>query len=59
MDYEVSGKGTTVINFEGDELNKTYPMTNGATATVVQDPANESGKVLLLIMQPIHSRNLQ
>ena len=57
MDYEVSGKGTTVINFEGDELNKTYPMTNGATATVVQDPANESGKVLfLLIMQPIHSQ---
>lgn len=48
MDYEVSGKGTTVINFEGDELNKTYPMTNGATATVVQDPANESGKVLFI-----------
>ena len=48
MDYEVSGKGTTAINFEGDELNKTYPMTNGATATVVQDPANESGKVLFI-----------
>ena len=48
MDYEVSGKGTTAINFEGGELNKTNPMTNGATATVVQDPANESGKVLFI-----------
>ncbi|CAG9900705.1 hypothetical protein BOVA604_4209 [Bacteroides ovatus] len=48
MDYEVSGKGSTVINFEEDELNATYPMTNGATATVIQDPANESGKVLFI-----------
>lgn len=54
MDYEVSGKGTTVLDFEKDELNKTYPMVNGAgspnsgTATVVEDPDGESGHVLYI-----------
>lgn len=54
MDYEVSGKGTTVINFEGDNLNKTYPMVVGAgspnsgTATVVEDPDGETGHVLYI-----------
>ena len=60
MDYEVSGKGTTVINFEGDNLNKTYPMVVGAgspnsgTATVVEDPDRETGHVLY-IDQASHS----
>ena len=54
MDYEVSGKGTTVINFEGDNLNTVYPMVAGAgapnsgTATVVEDPAGETGHVLYI-----------
>lgn len=61
MDYEVSGKGTTVINFEGDNLNATYPMVEsgagaagGGTATVVEDPDGESGKVLY-IDHAVHS----
>lgn len=54
MDYEVSGKGTTVINFEGDNLNTVYPMVAGAgapnsgTATVVEDPERETGHVLYI-----------
>lgn len=61
MDYEVSGKGTTVIDFEADALNSTpYPMVAGAgaagggTATVVADPGNESGHVLY-INKAVHS----
>jgi GH35 family endo-1,4-beta-xylanase len=39
--------GTTLItDFESDELGKTYPMTGNSTATVVVDPAGQSGKVL-------------
>lgn len=48
MDYEVSGKGNTVINFEADPINATYPMTGGGTATVVKDPAAESGNALFI-----------
>ena len=55
MDYEVSGKGTTVINFEGDNLNTTYPVVEsgagaagGGTATVVEDPDGETGHVLYM-----------
>lgn len=55
MDYEVSGKGTTVIDFEADALNsKPYPLVDGSqagsggTATVVADPGNESGHVLYM-----------
>lgn len=49
MDYEVSGKGSTVINFEADNLNKTYPMTGSSgAATVVKDPSEESGNVLYI-----------
>ena len=61
MDYEVSGKGTTVLDFEKDELNKTYPVVEsgagaagGGTATVVEDPNGESGKVLY-IDHAVHS----
>lgn len=48
MEYEVSGKGSTTINFEADELNATYPMTGSGTATVVKDPAGESGNALYI-----------
>lgn len=47
MDYEVSGGGViTVSDFENDPLGTTYPMTGGSSATVENDPAGESGKVL-------------
>ena len=46
MNYEVAGTGTTVIDFEGDELGKTYPMTGNSSSVVENDPAGESGKVL-------------
>ena len=46
MNYEVAGTGTTVIDFEGDELGKTYPMTGGSSCVVENDPTGESGKVL-------------
>ena len=48
MDYEVSGRGSTVVNFEADNLNTTYPMTGSGTATVIDDPAGESGRVLYI-----------
>ncbi|WP_442796369.1 endo-1,4-beta-xylanase [Pelobium manganitolerans] len=35
-----------VANFESDNLGKTYTMTNGGSATVVDDPKGVSGKVL-------------
>ena len=61
MDYEVSGKGTTVINFEGDNLNTVYPMVEsgagaagGGAATVVEDPDRETGHVLY-IDKAVHS----
>lgn len=46
MNYEVAGTGTTVIDFESDELGKTYPMTGGSSCVVENDPTGESGKVL-------------
>ena len=46
MNYEVAGIGTTVIDFESDELGKTYPMTGNSSSVVENDPAGESGKVL-------------
>lgn len=46
MDYEVAAAGTTDIGFEKDGEGTSYPMTNGSTATVVQDPAGKYGKVL-------------
>lgn len=46
MNYEVAGTGTTVIDFESDELGKTYPMTGNSSCVVENDPAGESGKVL-------------
>ena len=49
MDYEVSGKGNTVINFEDDNLGTAYPMTNGGKNEVVADPDGESGKVLQIV----------
>lgn len=45
MNYEVPGKGVTKIDFEKDELGKTYSMTNGNQSKVENDPAG-SGKVL-------------
>jgi hypothetical protein len=36
----------TIADFEADALEKTYPMTNGSTATVVADPAGGAGHVL-------------
>lgn len=45
MNYEVTASGVTKIDFEKDELGKSYPMTNGNQAVVENDPAG-SGKVL-------------
>ena len=66
MDYEVSGKGTTVIILKGINLNTVYPMVAGAgapnsgTATVVEDPERETGHVLYNRSGfRITSRNLQ
>lgn len=39
--------GTTVIaDFESDDMGKTYSMTGNGAATVVADPAGQSGNVL-------------
>ena len=47
--YNEKGGGSSgtaiVANFDSDDLNKTYPMTNGGSATVVEGPA-AAGKVL-------------
>lgn len=45
MNYEVAGNGVTKIDFEEDELGKTYPMTGNSSCVVENDP-NGSGKVL-------------
>ena len=45
MNYEV-GNGTTVINFDNDEVGKTYPMTGNSSATVDVDPTDPNNKVL-------------
>lgn len=45
MNYEIAAKGVTKIDFEKDELGKSYAMTNGNQAKVENDPAG-SGKVL-------------
>lgn len=45
MNYEVSAGGVTKIDFEKDELGKTYPMTNGNSSVVENDPEGK-GKVL-------------
>ncbi|MEI3467608.1 MAG: hypothetical protein V8Q76_01525 [Bacteroides intestinalis] len=46
MNYEVSATGVTKIDFEKDELGKEYPMTNGNSSVVENDPQGQSGKVL-------------
>lgn len=45
MNYEVAGNGVTKIDFEDDELGKTYPMTGNSSCVVENDPSG-SGKVL-------------
>ncbi|MDE7026706.1 MAG: hypothetical protein K2O87_02170 [Duncaniella freteri] len=41
--------GSDVLaDFENDEIGKTYPMTNGSEAKVVEDPEGKSGKVLMV-----------
>ncbi|MDL2291796.1 hypothetical protein LJB80_01435 [Bacteroides sp. OttesenSCG-928-F21] len=47
MDYEVAGGGlVSLFDFENDDIGKSYPMTNGSTAVVEEDPTGESGHVL-------------
>ncbi len=54
MDYEVVGKGNEpIIDFEGVAVGTDWPMLPrkgvvSGTATVVADPAGESGKVLYM-----------
>ena len=43
MEYETSGTGVTKIDFEKDELGTSYPMTNGNSSVVENDPEG-SGK---------------
>ncbi|MCF3107717.1 endo-1,4-beta-xylanase [Niabella sp. CC-SYL272] len=38
--------GTTAIDFEKDDIGRTYPMTGNSTAAVVLDPKGSGGKVL-------------
>ena len=45
MNYELPGTGVTKIDFEKDELGTSYPMTNGNSSVVENDPEG-SGKVL-------------
>lgn len=46
MSYEI-GSGVTKINFDNDEVGKTYPMTGNSQAVVEDDPLGDgSGKVL-------------
>ena len=45
MNYEVSATGVTKIDFEKDELGKEYPMTNGNSSVVENDPQGQSGNV--------------
>ncbi len=40
--------GTTIVNFENDNIGTTYPMTGNSTAVVQPDPAGVSGKMLLV-----------
>ena len=56
--YNASGGVATgtdnIANFEGDNLGKTYTMTNGGSGTVVNDPKGESGKVLNIVGVQTH-----
>lgn len=45
MNYELPGTGVTKIDFEKDELGTSYPMTNGNSSVIENDPEG-SGKVL-------------
>ena len=47
--WEVAGDDTgldNVLDFEGDNIGKDYPTTNGGVAKIVDDPEGKSGKVL-------------
>lgn len=46
MNYETSSTGSTIIDFEKDDIGTQYPMTNGNQAVVENDPKSVSGKVL-------------
>lgn len=43
---EVQKGKTHLFDFENDELGKSYPMTNGSTAFVDEDPEGKTGHVL-------------
>lgn len=45
MNYEVEGGGVTTIDFEGDNVGITYPMSNGNQSVVENNPQGD-GKVL-------------
>ncbi len=40
------GGDVLITDFESDALGKTYPMSGNGTATVMNDPDNQNGKVL-------------
>ncbi len=52
MNYELPGTGVTKIDFEKDELGTSYPMTNGNSSVVENDPEG-SGKVLHAQLLPL------
>lgn len=45
MNYELQASGETKVDFENDEIGKSYPMTNGNQAIVENNP-DGTGKVL-------------
>lgn len=49
FNWETAGDDTgldNVLDFEGDNIGKDYPTTNGGVAKIVEDPVGKSGKVL-------------
>lgn len=49
INWEVAGEDNgldNVLDFEGDALGKSYPMTGNSFAVVANDPEGKSGKVL-------------
>ncbi|WP_348682002.1 hypothetical protein [Duncaniella freteri] len=49
FNWETAGDDTgldNVLDFEGDNIGKDYPTTNGGVAKIVEDPEGKSGKVL-------------
>lgn len=58
MDWESSGGtsvgATSVVDFDTDDVENTYDMTNGGSATVLADPTGADNKALNVISNQSH-----